>query len=176
MSVVLKVELVASHMLGKLPTTELHPQPCTLILLWKIHKRHLRQIGMSWLGTTLGVRDPTAIPSLSQGELLSTKTTSWVDTLQLTRTVSQKWNYISRKSRSLFRNYGLWWIRSLYSFWQVVLPTCCAGFHGISCAKSWVPTKAWGPATLSCNRQHRAYFYQHHQIDMTCMLCYDIND
>ena len=42
------------------------------------------------LFSTLDIWDPIITLSLSLGELLSTKTMSWVDILQLTRTVSQK--------------------------------------------------------------------------------------
>ena len=45
------------------------------------------------------VRDAGAALSLSQDELLSTKTMFWVDILQLTSTVSQKQTYRSPKAR-----------------------------------------------------------------------------
>lgn len=47
--------------------------------------------------------------SLSQGEPLITKPLLWVDMLQLTRTVSQKWNYRCQKERLhlLFQSHGL---------------------------------------------------------------------
>lgn len=44
---------------------------------------------MSWPATTLAVRHPSEALSLSQGEPLSTKPTSWADTPQGARTVRQ---------------------------------------------------------------------------------------
>lgn len=49
-----------------------------------------RKCFISQLEIALRVQDPSAIPSFSQDGLLSTKITSWVDTPQLRRTVSQK--------------------------------------------------------------------------------------
>jgi hypothetical protein len=47
-------------------------------------------VSTGWMLTTLGIWYPSVAPSLSQGELWRTKTISWVDILQLARTVSQK--------------------------------------------------------------------------------------
>jgi len=47
---------------------------------------------------TLGVWDLSIATSLSQGELLRTKTMSWVDMIRLTRTVTLKWNYRNQKA------------------------------------------------------------------------------
>ena len=44
------------------------------------------KVSLSQLVTTLGVWDPSVALNLAQGELLSPKTMSWADTLQLTRT------------------------------------------------------------------------------------------
>lgn len=49
-----------------------------------------RKCFISQLEIALRVQDPSAIPSFSQDGLLSTKITSWVDTPQLRKTVSQK--------------------------------------------------------------------------------------
>jgi hypothetical protein len=46
-----------------------------------------------WGPQCLDVQNPSAALSLSRDELLSTKTMSWVHTLLLTRTVSQKQSY-----------------------------------------------------------------------------------
>lgn len=105
----------------------------------------------------LGVWFPSAVLSLSQGECLSIKIISWVDTLQLARTISRKRNYRSPKSRLVnLRTFpelcGLWWIRSLLSLWQVMLPMCWVSWpewyfhHRVSCAKTW------GPVTLLCQK------------------------
>jgi hypothetical protein len=59
-------------------------------------------MGLNWPATILGVQNPSVAASLSQSELLNTKTTPWVDILQFTRTGSQKWNYRSQKL-SVFR-------------------------------------------------------------------------
>lgn len=53
----------------------------------------------SWPATTLGIQDGSVSLSLSQDELLSTKTVFRVDVLQLTRAVSQKQSYRSQKAR-----------------------------------------------------------------------------
>ena len=50
----------------------------------------VNKVFFSQLMSTVGVQDPSAVLSLSQGELLSTKTTSWTDTAHLARTVIQK--------------------------------------------------------------------------------------
>lgn len=52
-----------------------------------------------WPKTTLGVQDPSVALSHFQGEVLNTKTISWVGILKLTRTVSHKHNYRSQKAR-----------------------------------------------------------------------------
>lgn len=49
--------------------------------------------------TTLDVQEPRVALSLSLDEILRTKTTFWVNVLPLTRMVSQKQNYRSRKAR-----------------------------------------------------------------------------
>lgn len=56
------------------------------------------KVFISWV-TILGVWDRRVALSLSQGEILSTKTMFWLDIVQLTRTVSQKWNYKTQNSR-----------------------------------------------------------------------------
>lgn len=48
--------------------------------------------------TALGLQDPSVALSLSQGELLSTKTVSWFDIVQLARTFSQKQKQESKVS------------------------------------------------------------------------------
>ena len=85
--------------------------------------------------TALGVWDQCVVLSLSQGELLSTKTTSWVDMAQLTRIASQKQNYTEvKKASSTFKDFprtmdfdGLGFP---FHFWQAVLPACLAPMPG----------------------------------------------
>ena len=48
-----------------------------------------KKVFISQPATTLGVQDSSLTLSLSRGELLSTKTTPWIEILQLIRTVSQ---------------------------------------------------------------------------------------
>ena len=53
------------------------------------------KVFISQLPTTWDVRDANTVTSLSQNELLSTKTKFWIDTLQLKRRGTQKWHYRS---------------------------------------------------------------------------------
>jgi hypothetical protein len=46
---------------------------------------------------------------LSQGEGLSTKLIFWVGTLQITRTVSQKWNYRGQKKKLYLETFPELW-------------------------------------------------------------------
>lgn len=54
---------------------------------------------MTCLMPRVGVQDPSAAPSISWGEFLSTKTIFQVDILQFTRTVCQRQKYGSQKVR-----------------------------------------------------------------------------
>lgn len=106
-----------------------------MFLLWGIHRKDCSDMGLSQLEvfssrptTTLGIPDASVALSLSPDELLRTKTVFWVDILQLARTVSQKQNYRSQNARLVhvetFLDCGLWWIRSLFSFWLVAVSMC----------------------------------------------------
>ena len=54
--------------------------------------------------TTLDARDPSVAASLSQGQLLNTKTMSWVGILQLKRTVLRSRTIEAKKQDSPFRD------------------------------------------------------------------------
>lgn len=62
----------------------IHFNVCFLFLKKKVNRF------ISWPATTLGVQDSIVAPSLCQGEILSTKTISWIEIVQITRNVSQK--------------------------------------------------------------------------------------
>lgn len=94
--------------------------------------------------TILGVHDSIIVPNLSQGQLLSTKTILQVDTLQLTKTVSQKQSYRSQKSKlSTFRDFsrtmGLGGLDLCFSFvWWGYLRVRFKGLNDISIMESVV--------------------------------------
>lgn len=66
----------------------------------------------------------------------------WVDVLELARTISQKWNYRSKKAMLVHLetsdNCGLWWIRPLFSIFGKGC-CLCAEFYGVSCVQVWGP-------------------------------------
>lgn len=102
------------------------------------------------LVTTL-VTGPRAVLNLSQGELLSIKTTCWADILQLIRTGSQNLNYRSQQARFVCTGafpYGLRWMGSSYSRFGrcYYLYAGCQNLNDSSTIAS-VVLRCWGSLT-----------------------------
>jgi hypothetical protein len=64
------------------------------------HRLGQQKIFIRQPATTLDARDPSVAASLSQGQLLNTKTMSWVGILQLKRTVLQSRTIEAKKQNS----------------------------------------------------------------------------
>lgn len=121
------------------------------MVLWSLLQRRLLRCGFKAIdrlgqpaGNYTGCSGSHCGTKPFSGELLSTKSMFLVVVLQLTRTVKQNETIeVKRQSQQIQRlsqNYGLQWIRSLFSFgrWQCL----CAEFYGMngasimeSCAK-----------------------------------------